>query len=130
MILHSESDKRIIVQGTINGKKAYMLVDTGASCGLLDKSAVKEYKLAVNKYRTVNLVGAGGKFKASMCDTPFIIAGKQMYQFAIANISSVVESIKKQTDIDIAGLISLPQAKMIGMSIDTDDNYIEIGGKE
>ena len=104
-----------------------MLVDTGASCGLLDKSAVKEYKLAVNKHRTINLVGAGGKFKASMCDTPFVIAGKQIYQFAIANISSVVESIKKQTDIDIAGIISLPQAKMIGMSIDTDDNYVEVG---
>lgn len=127
MILHSESDKRIIVQGTINGKKAYMLVDTGASCGLLDKSAVKEYKLAVNKYRTVNLVGAGGKFKASMCDTPFIIAGKPIYQFVVSDISDVVNSIKRQTGIEIAGIIGLAQMKMMGISIDTDDNYIEIG---
>lgn len=29
MILKSESDKRLIIQGHINDKKAYMLIDTG-----------------------------------------------------------------------------------------------------
>ena len=126
MILKSESDKRIIVSGTINGKKAYMLVDTGASCGLLDKSAVKEYKLAVNKYRTVNLVGAGGAFTAYVSNTPFILVGKPIYQFVVSDISDVVNSIKRQTGIEIAGIIGLAQMKMMGISIDTDDNYIEI----
>lgn len=127
MKLQSESDRRIIVQGTINGKKAYMLVDTGASCGLLDKSAVKEYKLAVNKHRTINLVGAGGSFTAYVSNTPFILADKPIYQFVVSDISDVVNSIKRQTGIEIAGVIGLAQMKMMGMAIDTDDNYIEIG---
>ena len=127
MILQSESDKRIIVSGTINGKKAYMLVDTGASCGLLDKSAVKEYKLAVNKHRTINLVGAGGAFTAYVSNTPFILGNTPLYQFVVSDISDVVNSIKRQTGIEIAGIIGLSQMKMMGMAIDTDDNYIEIG---
>ena len=122
----SESDKRLIVQGTLNGKKAYMLIDTGASAGIIDKPAVKKYGLSENKNHSVNMVGAGGAFKAYLCLTPLVIAQKQMYQFVIADLSSVVKSIKQQTGIEIAGIISLPQMKMLGIEIDTDDNFIKI----
>lgn len=126
MKLQSESDRRIIVQGTINGKEAYVLIDTGAACGLFNKSIVKKYNLKVSR-RSINLVGAGGEFKAYICDTPLMLNGKPMYQFAIADIGDVVNSIKRQTGIEIAGIIGLAQMKMMGISIDTDDNYIEIG---
>lgn len=126
--INSESEKRLIVQGTLNGKKAYMLIDTGASCGIINKPMVKRLSLDVNKNHSVNLVGAGGAFSAYLCKTPFILSGKPMYQFVIADISSVVESIRRQTGIEIAGIVSLSQAKIIGMSIDTDDNYITLEG--
>ena len=124
--IQSESDKRLIVKGSINGKDAYLLIDTGASAGLLHSKVVKKYNLDVNKAHSVNMVGAGGEFKAYLCKTPLMLSGKPMYQFLIADISSVVESIRRQTGIEIAGLISLSQAKMIGMSIDTDDNYVTL----
>ena len=126
MILKSESDKRIIVQGTINGKKAYMLVDTGASCGMFHSKAIKTYKIVKSNHK-VNLVGAGGAFTAYVSNTPFILADKPIYQFVVSDISDVVNSIKRQTGIEIAGIIGLAQMKMMGISIDTDDNYIEIG---
>ena len=126
MILHSESDKRIIVQGTINGKKAYMLIDTGASCGMFHKRAVKSYKIEMSNH-SVSLVGAGGAFTAYVSNTPFILADKPIYQFVVSDITDVVNSIKRQTGIEIAGIIGLAQMKMMGMAIDTDDNYIEIG---
>lgn len=126
MILKSESDKRIIVQGTINGKKAYMLIDTGASCGMFNKKAVKSYKIVTSNH-SVSLVGAGGAFTAYVSNTPFLLADKPIYQFVVSDISDVVNSIKRQTGIEIAGIIGLNQMKMMGISIDTDDNYIEIG---
>ena len=126
MILQSESDKRIIVQGTINGKKAYMLVDTGASCGLFHKKIAKSYKIVTSNH-SVSLVGAGGAFTAYVSNTPFVLADKPIYQFVVSDISDVVNSIKRQTGIEIAGVIGLNQMKMMGMAIDTDDNYIEIG---
>ena len=129
MILKSESDKRLIIKGMLNGKVAYILVDTGAVCGLFNKAAVKKYALVENKHRSINLVGAFGKpTKANICETPLIVGGRPMYQFAIADIGSVVDSIKKETGIEIAGLISLPQMRSMGFEIDTDDNYIKVGG--
>lgn len=126
MILKSESDKRIIVQGTINGKKAYMLVDTGATVGMFHKKAAKTYKIVTNNHK-VNLVGAGGAFTAYVSNTPFLLADKPIYQFVVSDISDVVKSIQRQTGIEIAGIIGLAQMKMMGISIDTDDNYVEIG---
>lgn len=125
--IDSQTDKRLIVKGALNNKDAYMLIDTGATAGLIDKAIVKKYGLLINKNHTVNLVGAGGKFTAYTCNTPFVIGGKQMYQFLIADIDAVADSIERQTGIRIQGLISLPQAKMVQMEIDTDDNYISIG---
>lgn len=127
MILHSESDKRLIVKGKLNDKDVSFLVDTGAATGLIHRTAVKKYGLNVNKNHSVNLVGAGGDFKAYLCNTPLVIANRTIYQFLIADISDVVNSIKRQTGIEIAGIIGLNQMKMMGISIDTDDNYIEIG---
>lgn len=126
MILKSESDKRLIIQGHINDKKAYMLIDTGATVGMFHKKAVKSYKIVMSNH-SVSLVGAGGEFTAYVSNTPFILADKPIYQFVVSDISDVVNSIKRQTGIEIAGVIGLNQMKMMGMAIDTDDNYIEIG---
>ena len=36
MELKSKTDKRIIIEGQVNGNTLYLLVDTGASVGLID----------------------------------------------------------------------------------------------
>lgn len=127
MILKSESEKRIIVSGTINGKKAYMLVDTGAVAGIMDKSAVKEYGLKVNKNKKFSMEGAGGKFNAYLCETPLVLGDKLMYQFLVADISNLVKSIHRDTLIEIAGIISLSQMRGLNIEINTANNYINIG---
>lgn len=127
MILHSESDRRIIVQGTINGKKAYMLVDTGAVAGILSKDIVKKYDLKVNKAKKFSMQGAGGKFNAYLCETPLVLGDRLMYQFLVADIRNLVESIHRETLIEIAGIISLSQMKGLNIDINTANNYINIG---
>lgn len=43
--IKSISDKRLIVEGQVNGKAAHFLVDTGASVGLMDNDKRKEFDL-------------------------------------------------------------------------------------
>lgn len=123
--IKSKSEKRLIVEGIINGRKALMLIDTGATVGLLSESIKKPYKLKMRKH-TVTLAGAGGTFKADHCETPLLLGRTMIYQFYVADISDVVASIKRQTGIEIQGIISLPQCKTAEMEIDTDDNLIRI----
>lgn len=127
--IKSQSDKRLIVEGVFNGRKAYMLIDTGATCGLINEKNAKPYKLLLKKHQTITLAGAGGTFKATRCDTPLLLGRTMIYQFYVADISEVVASIKRQTGVEIQGIISLPQCKLAEMEIDTDDNLIRIGVK-
>ena len=101
--IKSKSDKRLIVEGVINDRRAMMLVDTGATVGLFSKE--------------------------EHCETPLLLGRTMIYQFYVADISDVVSSIKRQTGIEIQGIISLPQCKVANMEIDTDDNLIKIGAK-
>lgn len=125
--LTSKSDKRLIVEGKVNDKSAYFLIDSGASVGLIDDTQVKKYNLSVGRKYGGTLVGAGGTmYDVRYCNTFANVGGKQIPQFLIADIESVVKSIKKETGIEIVGIISLPQMKMVGMNIDSNDNLIII----
>lgn len=125
--IKSESEKRLIVKVTINSKSAYMLVDTGASVGLIDSKQRKDYNLAVGRNYPGTLVGAGGEMdNVKHCDTMAEFEGKIIPQFLLADLSHVVKSIKKETGLEILGIISLPQMKIAGLGIDANDNEIII----
>lgn len=125
--IKSKSDKRLIIEGIVNGKAANFLIDTGASVGLIDDTKVKEYNLNVGKRFNGTLVGAGGEMRnIRYCNTFVNVGGKDIAQFLIADISGVVKSIKRETGIEILGIISLPQMKMMGMNVDSNDNLIII----
>ena len=123
--IKSISDKRLIVEGQVNGKAAHFLVDTGASVGLMDNDKRKEFDLmAGNKYHGT-LVGAGGKLKdVRVCGTFVDFEDRMIPQFLLADIKDVVKSIKRETGIEILGIISLPQMKMCGLGIDANDMEI------
>lgn len=127
MRIKSESEKRLIVEGQVNGKSAYFLIDTGASVGLIDKSKKKKYGLKEGFRYHGTLIGAGGEMKdVKHCDTFVELEGKTIPQFLLADISNVVKSIKRETDIEILGIISLPQMKFVGIGIDANDMEIII----
>lgn len=125
--INSKSTKRLIIEGIVNGKSANFLIDTGASVGLIDDTQVKKYDLSIGKRFSGTLVGAGGKMcNIKHCNTFVNVGGKSIPQFLIADIESVVKSIKRETGIEILGIISLPQMKMVGMNVDANDNLIII----
>lgn len=125
--IKSKSNKRLIIEGQVNGKTAYFLIDTGASVGLIDNNQVKNYDIEKGKRFGGTLVGAGGEMKnVRHCNTFINVGGKDIPQFLLADIDGVVDSIKRETGIDILGIISLPQMKIIGMNIDANDALITI----
>jgi predicted aspartyl protease len=125
--LKSKSTKRLIIEGQVNGKAANFLIDTGASVGLIDDTQVKKYGLSIGKRFNGTLVGAGGEMcNIKHCNTFVEVGGKSIPQFLIADIEGVVKSIERETGIKILGIISLPQMKMVGMNVDSNDNLIII----
>ena len=125
--INSVSDKRLIIEGRVNDKTAYFLIDTGASLALMDYGQRKQYDLEVGKRFNGSVVGAGGEMRdVRYCNTFVNIENKVIPQFLLADISGVVESIKRETGIEILGIISLPQMKLCGISLDCNDNLIII----
>lgn len=125
--IRSKADNRLIIEAEINGKNACFLVDTGASVGLISKHAEKEYKLRKGRKYSGTLIGAGGEIKnVHHCDTSVIFQGREIPQFLFADIDNVIKSIKRETDIEILGIISLPQMKFAGICIDANDMEIII----
>ena len=123
--IKSKSDKRLIIEGLINNNTANFLIDTGASIALISKDAKKKYNLKCGKRYNGSIVGAGGELGDTyMCDTFPIINNKSFSQFIMVDISDIISSIKKETGIEIIGIISLPQMKFNGMQIDANDNLI------
>lgn len=124
--IKSLSEKRLIIPAKLNGKDANFLIDTGATVGLISDRIRKKYGLIVGRKFPGSLVGAGGSFSAYYCNTPATLEDKTLTQFLLADISNVAESIKRETGIEIHGIISLPQMEFVGMQIDANDHMIII----
>lgn len=116
----SETDKRLIVEVKINGKSAYMLIDTGASAGMIDVNQADDFDVVVGNKYCGSIVGAGGEMQdVRHTHTMAEFEGKNIPQFLLADISNIVRSIKRETGIKILGIISLKQMQVVGLNIDT-----------
>lgn len=125
--IKSKSEKRLIIEGQVNGKAACFLVDTGASVALMDDNQRKDYDLVTGRRFNGTVVGAGGEMKKLRhCDTFLNFQGKTISQFLLADIGNVVDSVEKETGVRILGVISLPQMRICGLGIDANDNEIII----
>ena len=116
----SETDKRLIVEVKVNGKSAYMLIDTGASAGMIDVNQADDFDVVVGNKYCGSIVGAGGEMQdVRHTHTMAEFEGKKIPQFLLADISNIVRSIKRETGVKILGIISLKQMQVIGLNIDT-----------
>lgn len=123
--IKSESNKRLIIEVKVNDKDAYMLIDTGASVGFMDSKQRKDYGLIAGKDFQGSLVGAGGAIhNVKHCNTMAEFQGKVIPQFLLADISDIVKSVKRETGIEILGIISLKQMSIIGLNIDVNSNEV------
>lgn len=123
----SLSDKRLIIEAEVNGKKGFFLIDTGASVGLITEDKVKKFDIVRGRKYPGSLVGAGGEMEdVYYCNTLVRFGGKDIPQFLITDISGVRNSIERETGIEILGIIGLSQMKIASMQVDANDNMIII----
>jgi hypothetical protein len=123
----SLSDKRLIIEAEVNGKKGFFLIDTGASVGLIAEDKVKKFDIVRGRKYPGSLVGAGGEMEdVYYCNTLVRFGGKDIPQFLITDISGVRSSIERETGIEILGIIGLSQMKIASMQVDANDNMIII----
>ena len=116
------STKRPIIECHIGGKPAAFLLDTGASVAFIDREYINTYALAEGKRYHGKIVGAGGEMRGVRYCPSFVTLpnGKDVAQFLLADISAVRASIKEETGIDVVGIISWPQMKFAGITINTN----------
>lgn len=118
--------KRLTIQGTIANRTAYFLFDTGATVSLISDRYVKRNKLTIGRPFQGRLIGAGGAFQTShMCNDIATINGKQFCQFIISDIDDIIQSIKQETGIEIAGIVGLPQMQVNNIIINTSKLEIQ-----
>lgn len=113
------SNKRPIIECKIGSKSAAFLLDTGASVAFIDYDYINEYNLIKGKKYNGTIIGAGGTLgKVHYCNSLVTLPnGKEIGQFLLSDISGVINSIKKETGINIIGIISWPQMKFSGITL-------------
>lgn len=127
----SVSNERLLIPIKVNDKPVYFLVDTGASVALVDITQNKELKFKTGNKLSMGIVGAGGEL-ADVYHTKNLdvdLNGHKMYQFVATDISAVKESIKRETDYEIFGILGLEQMKQVGMIIDVAGNKVYFNQK-
>lgn len=112
-----------VVKMTLNGKKIWVLLDTGASVNLLDIKVQKKYDFGVYNRpgNSVNVVG----FASSEMELPRVDGIDLRYQgirlkdeFLAHDLTDVVNSVKQESMITISGIIGYSMMRKYGFVID------------
>lgn len=125
-------NNRLLLPVKVNGKSVYFLVDTGAAVPLIDINQADKLKFKLKSKLPGTITGIGGEggevWHVKDLDVDF--HGQKIYQFLATDITSVKDSIKKATDYDIVGIISLQQMQQLGWIIDTAAGKVYFKNKE
>ncbi|UZR99281.1 hypothetical protein [Chondrinema litorale] len=115
------STKLPVVEGTLNNKKAYFLIDTGSSITLLDLTQKRDYAFNVFKKLSRNINGFGGKNLNlwMLFDVNVNIGGKYISTpCAGAPLQQLRASIKSKTGYEISGIIGSDAMRDYGIIVD------------
>lgn len=129
MIAKVTDDRRLIVDFEINGKKAPVLIDTGASLSVLDICQRSGYKFKPRGKLGGRLTGVGGASNDvyHVKDLDMKLQGLPVYQVVTSDLSGVVDSIRRETGVRIAGILGLPHIKSLELKLDPDNGIVKIG---
>jgi hypothetical protein len=116
-----------VVQGRINGKRAFFLIDTGASCSLLNESASPHFGFGSFVLVDHQLTGLGGRAnfnQAVDCLVEFGPLRITHRAFRTRNLDHLAEAIKQSESIEVAGIIGSDIFNQYGITIDFKHNLI------
>lgn len=116
-----------VIEGRINGKRAYFIVDTGASCSLLNESASKHFGFKYRPRSDEHVFGLGGQSKINQAyDYAVELGPVKLYQaiFRTKHLAELAAAIRDNEHLEIAGIIGADVLKRYGMTIDFNTNTI------
>ena len=116
---------RPIIKGKVGDKEAYFLLDTGSNLAILDLSQAKEYKLQQDRQFPGNVIGlTGNSIPTYYCTSIVIIGDKKLDGFILSDLSSIRNSIYRETNINILGIISYTQMQALGIILNPSKNEV------
>jgi predicted aspartyl protease len=116
-----------VIEGRINGKVAYFIVDTGASCSILNESAAKYFGFKTIIVDDEHLMGLNGAAKIKTAYDYSVKLGPLQIKslvFRTRKIDELVDVIRNNDRISIAGIIGSDVMKKYQMGIDFRTNKI------
>jgi predicted aspartyl protease len=116
-----------VIEGRINGKTAYFIIDTGASCSILNESVATYYGFKTMVILDEHLMGLNGAAKIKTAYNYSITLSSlkiKALTFRTRKIDELVDVIKNNESIVIAGIIGSDVLKKYQMGIDFRTNKI------
>jgi hypothetical protein len=110
-----------VVEGKINGKKAYFIIDTGASISLLNETEANKFGFRFFTSEGLEVHGLGGNGQineATHCQVEFGSLKIRGLKFHTKQLNEVVRVIRQNEDIEIAGIIGANVIDYYGVTID------------
>ena len=121
-----------IVKGTINGKNAYLLLDTGADVSIIHFKDAKRYgfschtRSSMKKFRVTGL-GASVKGLVGVYDMDLQLGSQIIRADYIAlDLSNIINSLNTGTSVKINGIIGSKALRMHGFLIDYHHKEIKL----
>lgn len=122
-----ERDFLPIVEGTLNGKKAFFLLDTGASVSILDLKSAANYNVRIGITEDMGIGGYGGVTSdvSSLSNVDLRLGSERMKdKFSGKDIQYLIQAIRKNTGHTVVGIIgnnNITESKLI---LDFENNVI------
>ena len=125
IIMIFQSSSRPIIKGKVVNKDAYFLLETGTNLAFIDSTQTDKYNLEKGIEFSGNIIGTGGLgTKAYYCNTTVLLGDKSIKGFLLYDLNQIRNSIQRETSINILGIISYPQMKELGITINPSKNEI------
>ena len=116
---------RPIINGKVGDKLAYFLLDTGTNLALIDINQKEDFGLEIGDVFPGTIIGVGGNMgNVNYCKTPITIGTKELKDFILADLTSIKNSILRETGFGILGIISYKQMQFLGIIINPQKNEV------
>ena len=121
-----KSYERPIIEVNVNGKDAFMLIDTGSSLNVVDFSQLEDLGIK-RRFKIGDVMCiAGGSVLWQIFQVPVNVKGRTVNQFISSDLTVIRESILQSTGIKISGILGTPAIKELGMIIDLSRGIVTI----
>jgi|GEM_PF-2493817 len=127
-------ERKPLIEGVLNGKRAYFLLDTGSDLSFINSEEQENYSFNLTRKggANIHLSGMGGQiFGLKKVEDARLQLGTQMIyaRYLSCDMQHIVESLEKTSHLKICGIIGSDIMKNYGFKIDYEKGLVGIALK-